>query len=470
MKFDAIVRSWAVAGLVFVTACAPFGKQTPLEYPTAYLLPEGHSTQEIQGAWWTSLKDTKLNTLIAQALQNAPNLRIIKARFEQAQAQLGVVQATGKTQVGLSVQGLGTYVTPKPSVPQFDTNHLLLLANTAVEGSWSFDFWGKNQARIQSALGRRRAIAYEAIQARLEVAHAVAVQYFVWQALEARSQLVEQRIELVGENEKLLGRRVNANILAPSALYQTESAKQLLEMEKLELSRQIQQVRHSLAAAIGRSPNELDNWKPSAQKDAPVLAVNKIRADLLARRPDIAAQKALLQAREQDIREAKAEFYPNIELRALAGLSHIDAFDIVRGKNGGALTVLPAIHLPLFTSGALQSNLAARNSQFNEQVAIYDQTVLNAMRSAADAVSAYQSLHKQVDLQQRMVGTAKKSEAASARRMRAGLENGIDSLRKQDETLQRQILLVQGRADLLAAWSNLHVQLGGGFNTQTKIK
>ena len=62
--------------------------------------------------------------------------------------------------------------------------------------------------------------------------------------------------------------------------------------------------------------------------------------------------------------------------------------------------IVPAINLPIFTSGALQSKLAYRNAEYNQQVALYDQTVLNAMRAAADAVSDYQTLQAQALLQQ----------------------------------------------------------------------
>lgn len=130
------------------------------------------------------------------------------------------------------------------------------------------------------------------------------------------------------------------------------------------------------------------------------------------------------------------------------------------------LGIMPALSLPVFTSGALQSKLGARHARFNEQVAVYDQTVLNAMRSAADAVNDYQNLLSQTALQQRMVETAEKSAAAASRRKRAGLENGLAPLQKQDEALQQQMQLAQSRADLLTAWSSVHARLGGGFRAQ----
>lgn len=194
--------------------------------------------------------------------------------------------------------------------------------------------------------------------------------------------------------------------------------------------------------------------------------MGNIRADLLGRRPDIAAQRALLESRLQNIQEAKAEFYPNIELKLLAGLSSIDAFNVIRSSHAGMLGVLPALNLPIFTSGALRSKLASRNAEYNQQVAAYDQAVLNAMRSAADAVSDYQTLQAQAALQQRAAAIADKAAASSRRRVGAGLDNKLVYLQKQDEALQLKMQAVQTQGDWLAAWSNVHAQLGGGFQAE----
>ncbi|MGN7029661.1 efflux transporter outer membrane subunit, partial [Neisseria sp. P0001.S003] len=62
---------------------------------------------------------------------------------------------------------------------------------------------------------------------------------------------------------------------------------------------------------------------------------SRIEAVLLAARPDIAAQKALLEENWHIVKSTEAEFYPNIELKVLAGMSHIDAFNLIRGRTCG---------------------------------------------------------------------------------------------------------------------------------------
>lgn len=461
MKFYSMGLGLVTA--VTLAACAQFGKQAPLEEPAAHSLSEGKSAVYAREAWWMQLGDRKLNTLIDRAVQNSPDLKAAKSRLAQAQAQLGASDAADKTRIGLSVLGTGVYSVPKPKFSAGDTDHTLLLANAALQGSWSFDFWGKNREALAAALGRRQAALYETRQVRLELARAVAAQYFTWQALAEQAALLERRIDLAEKKEQLVKRRINGKLMPSESLYRFEMAARQLELEQSELDRNLTKVRHALAALTGQNPYALATFSPSKMGEPPLLPVDKIHADLLASRPDIAVQKALLSSRGHAVKSVQAEFYPDIELKLLAGLAHIDAFDVVRGGNSGMLGVLPALNLPIFTSGALQSRLAGKRAEYNEQVALYDQTVLTAMRSAADAVSDYQLLKKQQPVWKKLNATAKQAALSSKSRVRAGLDNGLDSLEKQDQSIKLEMQTVQYRSQLLTAWSNVHAQLGGGF-------
>lgn len=464
MKPNLAKTGISIAAAVTLAACAQFGKQAPLEETAVHSLSQGKTVLG-QDAWWLQLRDKKLNTLIAQAIQSSPDLRMAKARFEQAQAEMGIIGAADKVQLGLVGQGIGIYTAPKPTSPRGDTKHGLMLAETALQGSWTFDFWGKNRKRLASVLGKRQAVLYEAHQARLELAHAVAAQYFGWQALNEQQVLLNRRIELAEKMHQLVKRRVNAKLMPSESLYPIELQQQKLALEKLELEQKQAKIRHGLAALTGKSPNGLTVAEPDKMATVPVLPVGKIHADLLAARPDVAAQKALLASRLYKVKATEAEFYPNIELKVLAGLAHIDAFNVVRGRASGMLGIVPAVNLPIFTSGMLQSRLAGKRAEYNEQVAVYDQTVLNAMRSAADAVADYQSLQSRQSVWDKMLKTSDKSVQTAQGRVRVGLENGLAVLRRQEESLQLKMQYAQQKAELLTAWSNVHMQLGGGFRT-----
>ena len=294
------------------------------------------------------------------------------------------------------------------------------------------------------------------------LANAVAAQYFAWQSLEEQQKLLARRTETADRTLQLMQRRVRAKLMPPESLYQIELLQHRLQLERLSLEQQTAKVRNSLSALTGNAPYTLPVRFPEEMASVPNLPVDRIYADLLAARPDIAVQKSLLESKYHAIKSTEAEFYPNIELKVLAGMAHIDAFNVIHGRNSAMLGILPALNLPIFTSGALQSKLWGRRAEYNEQVAIYDRTVLNAMRSAADAVVDYQSLQAKKLVWDKMLNTSGKSVRAVQNRVKVGLENGLGVLQKQEERLQLQMQAVQYQAEYLTAWSNLHAQLGGG--------
>lgn len=308
MKFN--IAKWSIGVLTVCTlsACAQFGKQAPLEEPTAYSLSEGKSAVMAKDAWWLQLHDKKLNLLIAQAIQTSPDLRVAKARFDQAQAQLGLTEAATKTQIGFSVRGAGAYVSPKPTSRQGETDNTLLLANAALQGSWEFDFWGKNRNQIASVLGKRQAILYEARQTRIMLANAVAAQYFAWQSLEEQQKLLARRTETADRTLQLMQRRVRAKLMPPESLYQIELLQHRLQLERLSLEQQTAKVRNSLSALTGNAPYTLPVRFPEEMANVPNLPVDRIYADLLAARPDIAVQKSLLESKYHAIKSTEAEF------------------------------------------------------------------------------------------------------------------------------------------------------------------
>ena len=460
------IAKWSIGVLTACTlsACAQFGKQAPLEKPTAYSLSgEGKSAVMAKDAWWLQLHDRKLNMLIARAIQTSPDLRMVKARFDQAQAQLGLAEAATKTQIGLSVRGVGAYATPKPTSQQGETDNTLLLSNAVLQGGWTFDFWGKNRNQIASVLGKRQAVLYEARQTKIMLANAVAAQYFAWQSLERQQKLLSRRIEVADKTLQLVQRRIQAELMPSESLYQIELLQQRLQLERLSLEQQAAKIRNSLSVLAGVAPYTLPIQSPEEMANVPNFPVGRIYADLLAARPDIAAQKSLLESKYHAVKSTEAEFYPNIELKVLAGMAHIDVFNVVHGRNSAMLGILPALNLPIFTSGSLQSKLWGRRAEYNEQIAVYDRVVLNAMRSAADAVTDYQSLRAKKPVWDKILNTSEKSVRTAQNRVKAGLENGLGALQKQEEALQLQLQAAQYQAEYLTAWSNLHAQLGGGF-------
>jgi NodT family efflux transporter outer membrane factor (OMF) lipoprotein len=451
---------------LLLSACANFGQQPDLQMPqdaTQLQLPAGQSVQTKQ-SWWLDLNQPLLNKFMDTGLANAPDLRIAAARIAEAEAQWRGARGEAGIQVGVQANGVAAYLNPKPDSSRAgdDPNHVFSNEMAAVAVNYSFDFWGKQRNLIKAALGSRLAAAYQQEQARLVLSQGIVAQYTQWQLLQEQANILQQRIGVNQQLQKLVANRIGAGLQPVSDEYVFTQKVLSLQSALRQTQADIERARHSMAALIGLSPNQMPAMTPLPLGKVPEVEVDGLRADILGQRPDIAAQRALLQSNYFGIKVAEAAFYPNIEIKGLAGLAHVDAFDLVHSSSR-MLGIVPAISLPIFTSGSLQAALSGKRSAYNEQVAQYDKTVLTALQQAADAISDYQHSTAALPLQQQAFLISQRNAISSSKRHAAGLDNAITKLQREDTALSVRADLVKTAAWQQQSWNSLHAALGGGF-------
>ncbi len=118
-------------------------------------------------------------------------------------------------------------------------------------------------------------------------------------------------------------------------------------------------------------------------------------ADLVSRRPEIVAARWRVDAMTHGVKEAKAEFYPDINLSAAIGL---DAFGFGRFLSAASRTasVGPAIHLPIFDAGELRAQLKGRYADFDYAVASYNASLVTALSEVATQLANVRSSDAQL--------------------------------------------------------------------------
>ncbi|HBO81793.1 MAG TPA: MarR family transcriptional regulator, partial [Cupriavidus sp.] len=161
---------------------------------------------------------------------------------------------------------------------------------------------------------------------------------------------------------------------------------------------------------------------------------DNLPADLVARRPDIVAARWRVEATTHDIKVAKAEFYPDINLSAAIGL---DAFGWGRFLHAASRTVSagPAIHLPIFDGGALRAQLKGRYADFDFAVANYNDTLIQALTDVATQLSDIRSVNAQIINAVRADEAAQRALKLAMAQYRAGLTTQLTVLNAQTTAL-----------------------------------
>ena len=185
-------------------------------------------------------------------------------------------------------------------------------------------------------------------------------------------------------------------------------------------------------------------------------------ADLLGRRPDVAAARWRVEASAQDVAVARAQFYPNVSLTAFVGLASMGLGNFVEAGSR-EWGVGPALRLPVFDAGRLRANLAGKSADLDAAVESYNAALLDAVRDAADQLASSASVERQI-AEQRQAGEAAEAAYAIARkRYEAGLGNYLQVLSAETQVLAQRRLAVDLAARRLDAQAGVMRALGGGY-------
>ncbi|MBN0189485.1 TolC family protein, partial [Pseudomonas aeruginosa] len=116
---------------------------------------------------------------------------------------------------------------------------------------------------------------------------------------------------------------------------------------------------------VGKGPDRgLQIEEPSINYADITMVPDNLPAELLGHRPDIVANRWMVEAKSYDVRVSKAEYYPNINLSSFIGVQSL-GFSNLHKRNSYEFSVGPALSLPIFDAGRLDSNLADAISSYD---------------------------------------------------------------------------------------------------------
>ena len=223
---------------------------------------------------------------------------------------------------------------------------------------------------------------------------------------------------------------------------------------------------NALAALAGRGPDYAAAIVPTTvQLDAALPLPAQVPADLLARRPDIAAAQARIAAAAAGRQVARRAFYPNVNLTALAGFQAIGLGNLV-SLDAGTAGAGPAIHLPLFDNGRLKADLAGATAALDLATADYNDRVIAAVRDAADAIALVANLAEQRARTAEVVRGFGETNRLNAIRVASGLDSKLDLVDNDVRLLDAQLTQANLAADAARQRVALVLALGGGFSPQ----
>ena len=422
------------------------------------------STASVSPQWWREFGDESLNQLITQALQTSPSLKLAEARLARARAVTEVADAAALPQINGQLDATRQRYTAHGAVPPPLAGTILNSGTAQLSASWELDFFGKNRAALDAALGSAQAAAADAQAARVLLASNVARTYFQLVRLNEQAQVARRTLAQREETLKLVQDRVRAGLDTRLELNQSEGGLPEARLQLETLHEQMALARNALAALVGQPNSPVAQYLPALAAIKNVAFEPVIPADLLGRRADIAAARWRVEASGKDVVNAKTQFYPNINLVAFAGFSSIG---LGRLLDAGSQQwgVGPALRLPIFDAGRLRANLRGKTADLDAAVESYNAAVIDAVRDVADQVASTQAIARQQTEQRAAQHATESAYDIAVQRYKAGLGTYLNVLTAETSVLTQRRSAVDLAARALDTQVALMRSLGGGYQS-----
>ena len=460
----------AGAAAAALTACATVPRLGPAPEPkpaTAYATRESFTapaTEWPDDHWWTSYGDPQLDRLIDEALVGSPDLVQAETRVRGAQA---IAEQTNSAllphlTVGGTVQGLKQSYNegiPPELVPHGWRGWGVVGAGF----DWQIDFFGRNRALLAAATSETEARRAEAAEARLALSTAIAGAYADLAQLYAERDAAMAAVRVRSESEALIDARFDRGLETDAARERAHSARAAAEEELAALDEAIGLGRNSIAVLMGEGPDRgLAIARPAPGAIRSFGLPTNLPADLVGRRPDVVAARLMAEAAKKRITAAKADFYPNVNLVALAGASSLGLDMLTKsGSNFGG--VGPAVTLPIFSAGRIEGAYRGARADYDTAVAAYDSTLVRALGEVADSAVSAKALAARLAKSREALAAADRAYDLSRQSYARGLGTYLDVLSAEDAliTQRRDVANLEARGFVLDV--ALIRALGGGY-------
>lgn len=458
-------RLAAALAVALLAGCAagPEDQKPALDIPGGWKAEGPAGTSWPDTTWWRAFGSPQLDRLIRTAQQNNQDIGAAVARVLQADAQARIAGAPLLPSIGATGDASHSVSPERSSSFGGSSRTVTDQLSAGLSASYEIDLWGRNRAVLQSAQASALASRYDRDTVALTVTSSTATTYI--QVLEFQDRLAIARDNLANAQQVLdvvlAQERAGAASALDVAQQRTVVAQQKASIPPLEQQRQ--QSETALALLLGEPPQRLSLERQSLDElDIPAVAPG-LPSTLLDRRPDIQNADAQLAAARFNVKEAKAQLFPSIQLTGQGGFQSA-ALGTLFNSASTLYSLAASLTQPIFEGGALRGEIELSQAQYQELAQTYVKTVLTAFGDVENALIATRQSELAYRAQQEVVAQAREAFRLSDAQYRAGAVDLLTVLNAQQSYFLARDQLVQAKSERLQAAVALYRALGGGWS------
>lgn len=453
-----------IALLISACAVGPNYRRPPVSTPESYRGQSAATTSE--GVpfgdlpWWEVFRDPTLQDLIRRALDQNKDLRIAIIRVEEGRGVYRATQGQQFPEIGLRAGAARNWaqksqgVSPSGGVGAFSS------AQVGLDLSYQLDLFGQYRRATEAAKADllkqdefRRTVMITLIS---DVARA----YFELREFDEELAITNRTVGTRGRSLKLVRARLEGGLVSLLDVRQSEAELAIATRTVPQLERLIALKENEISLLLGENPRSIERDRSVKVQGLPPTLPIDMPSVLLERRPDIRGAEQQLIAANARIGEAKALFFPQLNLAAFAGMSAVGG---PLGATSAVASAAGSLFQFIFDGGRRKGNYEAAKARFEEALVRYEQVIQQSLREVSDALISIDKLKGVRKEQEALVAASVDGLRLANARYEGGVSSYLEVLETERQSFDSQLALAATKKDQLVAVVQLYRALGGGW-------
>ena len=423
--------------------------------------------------WRTYFKDPNLINLIDTALKNNQELMITLQEIEIAKNDIrirkgallpkaGIGAGAGIEKVGrYTSQGAGdasTEIMPGKEMPD-PLNDFKL----AAYANWEVDIWKKLRNSKKAAVSRYLSTVEGKNFVITNLIAEVSGSYYELLALDSQLEIVRKNIELQSNALGIVKIQKEAARTTELAVQKFQAEVMASKSMEFDILQNIKETENKINFLLGQYPQEIKRDKGNFMNLMPSIINSGIPSQLLANRPDIKQAELELQAAKLDVKVARAEFYPSLDITAAIGFNAFKPSYLFTLPESLLYSLAGDITAPLINRNAIKAEYSSANARQIQALYNYERTILNAYLEVSSQLSKISNLGKSYDLKSQQVAALNRSIDVSNDLFKSARVDYFEVLMTQRDALESKLELIETKKEQLNATVHVYKDLGGGW-------
>jgi len=420
----------------------------------------------LHGKWWEVFQDPQLNALEEQVNISNQNVAAAFANFMAARALVREARAQYFPTVSVGPSIIRQHQPSSTSAANSTLSGTTFTSYSfPFDASWTPDLWGRVRNTVRANIANAQASAADLENTRLTAQAELAVDYFQLHGQDALKKLLDSTVEAYEKSLELTKALYETGIDSDEAVGQAETQLDETRAAATNLGILRAQYEHAIALLVGQPASNLTISVEPLKASPPAVPFG-LPAQLLERRPDVAASERLMEQANAQIGVARAAYFPTVTLGASAGFQTTDGAKWFTWPNR-IWSVGPTVSETIYDGGLRRATVEQNRALYDQTVATYRNTVLTAFQQVEDNLATLRILSQEIREQDDAVKAAQRVLVLANDRYRLGIDPYLNVITAQTSLLSNEQTALDLRIQQIVSSVQLIEALGGGWDSST---